>query len=60
MLDGIGLVICSDPAAYQSGIGFIESQSGDIIKGQLSFAQYFSGPGWVGDLQFLDAPMAIC
>lgn len=30
--------------------------NGDIIKGQTAFAQYLSGFGWLGSLQFLEAP----
>jgi hypothetical protein len=29
---------------------------GDIIKSQLGFAQYVSGSGWIGNLNFLSAP----
>lgn len=30
--------------------------NGDIIKGQTAFAQYLAGYGWLGSLQFLEAP----
>ena len=30
--------------------------NGDIIKGQTAFAQYLSGFGWLGSLQFLEPP----
>ncbi|MDX2133750.1 MAG: LamG-like jellyroll fold domain-containing protein [Saprospiraceae bacterium] len=30
--------------------------NGDIIKGQTAFAQYLAGFGWLGSLQFLEAP----
>ncbi len=30
--------------------------NGDIIKGQLSFAQYVAGIGWIGNLNFLSSP----
>ena len=44
------------PLPINQALASLNPSQGDIIKGQLSFAQYFSGPGWVGDLQFLDAP----
>lgn len=44
------------PLPINEALASLTPTEGDIIKGQLSFAQYFSGPGWVGDLQFLDAP----
>ena len=34
----------------------LSPQDGDIIKGQSAFAQYLSGIGWLGSLQFLEAP----
>ncbi|MCC6461615.1 MAG: T9SS type A sorting domain-containing protein [Saprospiraceae bacterium] len=30
--------------------------NGDIVKGQTAFAQYLAGFGWLGSLQFLEAP----
>ena len=30
--------------------------NGDLIKGQTAFAQYLAGFGWLGSLQFLEAP----
>ncbi len=30
--------------------------NGDIIKGQLSFAQYVAGLGWIGNLNFMSSP----
>jgi Secretion system C-terminal sorting domain len=30
--------------------------NGDIIKGQSGFAQYLAGFGWLGSLQFMEAP----
>ncbi len=34
----------------------ISPQHGDIIKSQLTFAQYVTGLGWIGNLKFLNAP----
>lgn len=44
------------PLPINEALASLNATQGDIIKGQLSFAQYFNGPGWVGDLQFMDAP----
>ena len=30
--------------------------NGDIIKGQLGFAQYVAGVGWIGNLNFMSSP----
>ena len=30
--------------------------NGDIVKGQTAFAQYLAGFGWLGSLQFMEAP----
>lgn len=30
--------------------------NGDLIKGQTSFAQYVAGVGWIGSLNFMEAP----
>jgi hypothetical protein len=34
----------------------LDPVNGDIIKGQISFAQYVAGVGWVGNLNFLNTP----
>ena len=34
----------------------ISPLNGDLIKSQISFAQYVAGLGWVGNLKFLNAP----
>ncbi|MBC7886157.1 MAG: T9SS type A sorting domain-containing protein, partial [Saprospiraceae bacterium] len=30
--------------------------NGDIVKGQVSFAQYVAGVGWIGNLNFMSSP----
>lgn len=39
-----------------AALGSLPSQTGDLIKGQLSFAQYIAGFGWIGNLKFLQPP----
>lgn len=34
----------------------LSASNGDIIKGQTAFAQYLTGFGWLGSLQFLEPP----
>lgn len=39
-----------------TALSSLEPLNGDIIKGQLSFAQYVAGVGWIGNLSFMSSP----
>ena len=39
-----------------AALASLNPQENDIIKSQVSFAQYVTGLGWVGNLNFLSAP----
>jgi len=34
----------------------LSPQNGDIVKSQISFAQYVAGVGWIGNLNFMSSP----
>lgn len=39
-----------------TALGSLTPLNGDVIKGQSGFAQYVAGYGWIGNLEYLQAP----
>ena len=44
------------PLTVDAALGSLSPLNGDVIKGQASFAQYVSGLGWIGSLEYMQAP----
>jgi hypothetical protein len=44
------------PLPVSQALAGLTALNGDIIKGQTAFAQYLAGFGWLGSLQYLEAP----
>ena len=43
-------------ASVDSSLKSLNSLEGDIVKNQTHFAQYVAGVGWIGSLDFMEAP----
>jgi hypothetical protein len=48
--------IPNEKLSIADALSSLTSTDGDIIKSQISFAQYVQNFGWIGNLNFLDAP----
>lgn len=46
----------NEKLTIEKALSSLTSTDGDIIKSQISFAQYVENFGWIGNLNFLDAP----
>jgi hypothetical protein len=44
------------PLPISQALAGLTALNGDLIKGQTAFAQYLAGFGWLGSLQYLEAP----
>jgi hypothetical protein len=44
------------PLTINEALSSLTPTQGDVIKGQFAFAQYVAGFGWIGNLQYLQAP----
>ena len=45
-----------EPMTVNGALGSLTALNGDVIKSQTAFAQYVAGFGWLGNLDFMQAP----